>query len=337
MAESEGQVPRFLAHLIGWYAMTALAVGSRTGLLDALVESPGTAEELATRAGVDSRNAVEWLRAMTAAGHATYDAGRFALSPETAMVLGPGFPVDARAVVEWVDGASSTLDAVAEAMRSGRGVDPDTYNRAFGAPVGRINTPIYRAALVDEWIAEVPGLADRLQRAGARIADLACGNGDAATIMATAFPSAAVVGYDSADVAPSAPLPGNVTISRDDVRTMADADFDLVTCLDSFHHFGEPSLAARQARRLLRPGGVLLVAESALSGDLSVDAGDPMSVIGYASSLLYCLQENLAQGGAGFSSGDGPAWLTDALTAAGLHDVTSRESPTGYRITTAIA
>jgi SAM-dependent methyltransferase len=337
VADSEGQPPRFVTHLIGWYAMTALAVGSRTGLLDALVDSPGTAEQIASRAGVDPRNAVEWLRAMTAAGHATYDAGRFGLSPETAMVLGPGFPVDARAVVEWVAGASSTLDAVAEAVRSGRGIDPGTYNRAFGAPGARINTPIYRAALVDEWIGGVPGLADRLQQPGARIGDLACGNGDAAATMAQAFPTALVVGYDNADLAPSAPLPGNVTISRDDVRTLADADFDLVTCLDSFHHFGEPSLAARQARGLLRPGGVLLVAESALSGDLSADAGDPMSVIPYASSLLYCLQENLAQGGTGVSSGDGPDWLTDALATSGFHDVTSRESPTGYRITTATA
>jgi SAM-dependent methyltransferase len=338
VSDSAHQPPRFLTHLFGWYAMTMLAVGARSGLLDALIAAPGTAEDIARRAGVDPRNALEWLRALTVAGHSTFADGRFALSEETAMAFGPGFPVDARAIVDFADRTGDLLPTVAEAIRSGRGVDSQVYQAAYGTAVARVNSPTYAAALVDEWIGGVPGLADRLS-AGGMIADLACGNGDAAAIMGRAFPSARVVGYDiDTALFPTSSLPDNVTLRPGDARSSDPGQqFDVVTCLDSFHHFGDPGKVAEQARSLLNPGGVFLVAESGLSGDLAVDTGNPVALIVCAAGLLYCLQENLAAGGPGFSGGDGPDWLIKALQAAGFRDVQTRDSPTGYRIFTATA
>ena len=65
-------LPLFLEHLIGSLALVLLGLGRRTGLLDAVLAAGGTAEELAARAGVDARNADEWLRGMTAAGYLTH-------------------------------------------------------------------------------------------------------------------------------------------------------------------------------------------------------------------------------------------------------------------------
>jgi hypothetical protein len=60
------QQPKWLAHLFGWYAMTLLGLGARTGLLDAILKSSGTVDEIADRAQADRRNTLEWLRAMVA-------------------------------------------------------------------------------------------------------------------------------------------------------------------------------------------------------------------------------------------------------------------------------
>ncbi|MGA9716348.1 MAG: hypothetical protein WBQ48_11005, partial [Aeromicrobium sp.] len=63
MSEEPDSLPRLLTDLNGWYALTMLGVGLRTGLLDALLVGPGDAAEMARRAEVDERNALEWLRA----------------------------------------------------------------------------------------------------------------------------------------------------------------------------------------------------------------------------------------------------------------------------------
>ena len=77
-----------------------LALGQRTGLLDALLAGPGTADEIAARAGVDARNAREWLGALTSAGHAEHRGGVYQPTAELVSTAGPGFPIDLRAVLD---------------------------------------------------------------------------------------------------------------------------------------------------------------------------------------------------------------------------------------------
>jgi hypothetical protein len=331
--------PRWLAHLFGWYAMTLLGIGARTGLLDAVLKAPGTADEIGDRANVDRRNALEWLRAMVAAGHLAFDGATFAVADETGFVFGSGFPVDARAVVDFVDRTGAILPEVAEAMHTGHGVPARRFHEVYGDSVGRVNTPTYAAALVAEWIGYAPGLTERLAGAG-RIADLASGNGDVVLMLAKAFPSGEIVGYDLDPALTEATMARAAKDGLDNVGAMAvSADelpeggrYDLITCLDSFHHFGNPAAVARSAHRGLGDGGVFLVAESATSGELAHDAQNPFSLITYGAGLLYCLQENRAAGGSGLSGGDGPSWVLAALTSGGFSNVTTHDSQTGYRI-----
>jgi SAM-dependent methyltransferase len=335
MTDTSHAAPKFLTDLFGWYSMTMLGLGSRTGLLAALGQRAGTVEEIAVRAGVDRRNCLEWLRALAAAGHVSEANGVFSLSPETTMVLGPGFPVDARAIVEFVSGTPAVIDQVAQAISTGTGVEPAIFQEAYGEAVARVNAPTYRAALVTEWIAGVPGLADKLS-AGGRVADLACGNGTAAVLIATAFPLSHVVGYDlDAGVIDQAGLPANVELRAADVRALPRGEqFDLVICLDSLHHFGDAEVITHQVHQVLEPSGVFLIAESGLTGDLATDCTNPFAAIVYSAGLLYCLQENLAAGGLGHTAADGPSWVTDALAIAGFTDITVTPSETGYNIIT---
>jgi len=332
------QPPKWLSQLLGWYAMTVLGLGARTGLLDALLAAPGTAAEIAERAGVDERNALQWLWAMASAGHVSLEGDCFALTDETRFVFGPGFPVNARAVVDFVDRTSSVLPEIADAMQSGKGVAPNRFHAAYGDSIGRINTPTYAMALVDEWIGSCEGLVTTLA-AGGRIADLASGNGDAAVIMAKAFPSASITAYDldshqieATRARASAEGLGGLTAEAAGAEQLGREAFDLVTCLDSFHHFGDPAAVAAQVRGALAPGGVFLLAESAMSGDLGTDVQNPFSVVVHSAGLLYCLQENLSSGGPGLTGGDGPGWVNEALERAGFTSISTLDSPTGYRV-----
>ena len=330
------QLPLLIRNLLGFYAMETLAMGRTSGALAALADMPGTAAELADRAGLDERNVGLWLRAMSAAGHARHDSGRFTLEEETAALLGPAFPIDLGAVLDFVAAASAEpLQAAMRAMRTGDGVPPEQY-AALGKAAGGVNSRIYQAALVDEWIAASPGLRERLDDGG-RIADLACGTADAAALMAAAFPRAQVEGYDPgtpegvhADVV-------NLSIVRqttDDLPT--DGSFDLITCLDAFHHLGRVDAVASRVHAALKEGGVFLVAETALSGDVDSDNADPFSLIAHAAGLMYCLQENLANGGDGSTPSVGLGWVERALSSAGFSAVTHVDSETGYRVFLAI-
>ena len=236
MTESAHQPPPLLRDLFGWYSLTLLALGDRVGLLDALLVGPGTAAEIAGRASVDERNAFEWLRGLVAGGHAAHADGVFAADPTSAFILGPQFPNDFRAVLAFTRHVPGVIDEVAAAIGSGRGVPWASYAE-MSAAAGKVNLPTYRAALVDEWIAGVPGLAERLA-AGGVVADIAAGGGDAAALVGAAFPQARVLAYDVADGARD-DLPGNVQFRRADASSMPDdGPFDLVYILDSFHHLG---------------------------------------------------------------------------------------------------
>lgn len=336
MTEQHHSLPQFVADLRGWYALTMLALGAQTGLLEALLQGPGTSVEISHRADVDPRNALEWLRALTAAGHVTVSADVFSVSAELAMVASPGFPVDMRAIIEFVAATPGLFEAIGSAMRTGEGVDPAVYHQSYNHAVGRVNTPTYAAALIPDWINGVPGLSLALT-AGGRVADLACGNGDVAVLLGDAFPAANVVGFDlDPGVADRKGLPSNVTLRVADARALPECgEFDLVLCLDSLHHLGEPHAVMQQVHKILRPGGLFLVADSSFTGDLASDSANPFALIAFSAGLLYCLQENLVAGGPGNTPSDGPSWITNALAANGFSEVSVRASETGYDIITA--
>jgi SAM-dependent methyltransferase len=328
------ETPLFFEHLPGLFAVTLLQIGRRTGLLDAVLADGGTAEEIGDRAGADSRNAAEWLHGMTAAGYLSHSDGDFRATDMTRMMFGPQFPISVPSILDGLWEAPQVYDDVVAAVRSGAGIPGERL--APYAPFVGVNTPLYEMALVADWIAAVPGLTDTLTR-GARVAELAPGNGNAAAVLGRAFPGSTVVGYDlSPQDLPD--LPSNVSIRRADARDLPDeGPFDLAYCLDSLHHMSDPASVLMGVRRALAPGGVLLVAENDLTGDLDQDADNPSALIAYASSLLYCLQDALAGGGDVHSCAEGTQWVVDAFAEAGYHDVAVHHSETGYAIVHGVA
>jgi SAM-dependent methyltransferase len=323
------ETPLFFDHLPGVFAVTLLQVGRRTGLLDAVLAEGGTAQEVADRTRTDPRNVAEWLRGMTAAGYLTHSEGRFDATDMTRMTFGSEFPFSVTSILDGLWGAPQVYDDVVAAVRSGAGIASERL--APYAPFVGVNTPLYEMVLVADWIAAVPGLSDRLAE-GARVAEVAPGNGNAAAVLGRAFPRSTVVGYD---LAPQAlpDLPTNVSIRRADAHNLPEeGPFDLVYCLDALHHMSDPVSVLKGIHRALAPGGVVLVAENDLTGDIDQDAESSGAVIALASSLLYCLQEALHGGGEVHSCAEGTQWVVDALADAGFHDVALHHSESGYAI-----
>jgi SAM-dependent methyltransferase len=336
------ELPQLFEDVTRWYAATTVALGIRTGLMDALLASGGTAAELAAAARVDPDNAARWADAMVVGGYASVTDGRYEPLEETIGLLRGGVPIDVRAVVELLVPLGSLLPRVVTAIRDGGGIGSAEFQAALGMTSERVNAPMYRAFLLDEWIAGHPELRAALER-GIDVAEVGPGSGTALRILAGAFSASRFVGYDvdaatvrEAIATAAGEGLANVRFEALDGRALPRATFDLVCMFDAFHHVTDPSAVLDGMRAALRPGGSLLLAESAVSGDPTTDAADPTSPIIYGCDLLYCYQESTVAG----RPGTGAVWPARELGAMlldhGFSEVGRVTSQAGYVVVRAV-
>ncbi len=102
------------------------------------------------------------------------------------------------------------------------------------------------------------------------IVDVGCGQGIAFGLLAQAFGPSRIIGVDCH--APSLALaeqaarrvPANIEVLHGDCAALPlpDASADIVFCHQTFHHLVEQARALESFRRVLKPGGLLLFAES---------------------------------------------------------------------------
>jgi SAM-dependent methyltransferase len=100
--------------------------------------------------------------------------------------------------------------------------------------------------------------------ARARVLDVGCGTGANAAVLSSA--GRFVVGVDAAAMPLALGRKDSDAILRADGRALPFADrvFDLVCALDVLEHLDDDAAAARELRRVLRPGGALVVFVPAL-------------------------------------------------------------------------
>ena len=317
-----------LGDAAGLFASVMAIVGDRLGLFAALADcGPASAAELAERAGVDQRYALEWLRGMYAAGSLELDGdGRFVLPAEHAQVLAAdGGPFFMGGAFELTYGYLQPIDRLIEAFRSGGGVPQSAYPQETWDGMCRFSRPFYRNLLVQQWLPAFNGLAERLEQ-GARWADVGCGAGEALIALGQAFPNSTFVGYDqferqldlAARSAKDAGVEDRVRFELLDAARGIPERFDVISTFDVVHDATDPDGLVKAIHGALAEGGVYVLQEIN-SGDDPAENVGPLATLLYGCSLLYCMTTSLAHGGHGLGTcGLPPARVQELCSRAGF-------------------
>jgi hypothetical protein len=105
-------------------------------------------------------------------------------------------------------------DQIVECFRRGGGVPYSAFPR-FQEVMAEDSGAVHDATLIDVMLPLVTGLIDRL-RQGIDVADVGCGSGHAANLMAEAFPRSRFTGFDFSDAGIAEALrPGGVYLCVD--------------------------------------------------------------------------------------------------------------------------
>jgi ubiquinone/menaquinone biosynthesis C-methylase UbiE len=201
------QAGRLLGHVAGYVAHRVIAIGLRTGLIQALADAgePVSADDLAERLGLDPYYVAVWCRAAHADGLCDRPGGepvaepaglegRYRLAPHAATLLldasHPGYLGGVFTVLE----QDEVFDRFERTLATGERLWWDGCSADWIERVAGTGLPFY-TRLVTAGLTQVPGLGARL-RAGCRVVDIACGSGAGLVQLARAFPECVVVGVD---------------------------------------------------------------------------------------------------------------------------------------------
>ena len=313
---------QFVEMAAGATTIALLAIADRSGILRWMSSnSPSTSGEIASGAGLQERYVREILSGLAAAGVVEYTSedGVFALPAEHALfVADESSPYFMGGWFDMIPSGMKHLDAIVRATREGGGVAYDEYGQEMVTAIERGNRPSQTVFLTRRWLGAVDGLIEALER-GIQVADIGCGTGTAARLIAEAYPASHVTGYDSsmrsieAARTAGAAVP-NLEYVAGRIEDLSERGrFGLVTSFDVIHDLIDPDLALAAIRESIDPDGWYLMMEPASSSDLSNNL-HAHGALQYGISTLLCMTQSLAAGGAGL----GAAWGEERASAMAL-------------------
>jgi hypothetical protein len=326
-------VGKFAGDLGAVVAAGNVVVGDRLGLYRGLAGGgPSTAEELAARTGTDARYVAEWLAGQAAGGYVEYADGRFSLTAEQALALAdPAGPVDVAGAFTLALGALAAVPAVTDAFRTGAGIGWHEQAADVFTGCERFFRAGYAAHLVQDWLPALPGVVSRLS-SGGTVADVGCGLGASAVLLASAFPASRFSGSDyhagsialATKRAADAGVADRVTFETASAVSFSGTGYDLVTTFDCLHDMGDPVAAARHVRGALAADGSWLIVEP-MAADTIEGNLNPVGRVYYNFSTLLCLpnarsQDDSSRNGTG-PSGSGGAMLGAQAGEAAIRSV----------------
>lgn len=305
---------RILEATIATMELAAVHLGLRLGLYHGLVELvEATSHQLAHHLALDERYVREWLEQQAVAQLLTCrdDAAPpreriYAVPGATAAVLVvPDTPAYVGPLAHLAVGSVLPVEELEAAFRSGAGVPFSRYGAALRHGIGASNGATFDRELAG-WLAELTDVDRRLRTSrDARILDIGCGTGRSTLALARIHPHAAVHGIDL-DVASvedaraatvAAGLDHRVTFGVADAAVAPPRDgrgYDLVTVLAALHDVGDPVGVLASARRQLRGGGAVFIADQRTRDAFASD-GDPVERLQYGVSVLHCLPATRAE------------------------------------------
>jgi SAM-dependent methyltransferase len=330
----EAKLGEFMGRMVGYMTGGALCfgiwLGDELGLYRALAEGGAqSADAVAKATSCHSRLVREWLDGQVAGGLVGYDAAAalYELTPEGAAALAdetsPVFV--ARGMNALISLGSDHHKIAAAFLGDGAMGWGEHHPRLFSGTEWFFRTG-YRAYLPSSWLASLEGVDERLRR-GVAVADVGCGHGASAVVMAQAYPNVSVAGFDnhgpSIDTARKRAREAGV----DDRVSFGVADakeypgtYELICFFDCLHDMGDPVGIAAYAREHLEPDGtVLLVEPFAIDEKPANMRGNPMAALFYTVSSAICTPNSLSQEvGLGLGAQAGEARLRSVFEQAGF-------------------
>jgi len=284
-------------------------LGHKLGLYRAMAEAgPITSHELASRTATNERSVREWLNGQVAGGYVLFDAttnkyllpaehGFVLANPDSPAFLPPAFDV---AAALW-----HGEDQILAAFRSGKGMGWHEHNCRLFTGTEAFFRNGYRAYLTQTWIPALSGIKEKLANGG-QVADVGCGHGASAILMAQAFPNSKFVGIDyhessiavARERAKQAGVADRIRFEVATPRVLASSKgkFDLICFMDSLHDMGDPLEAVWASREAMAPDGALMLVEP-FAKDRSEENVGPVARMYYSASAALCTQNALSQGG----------------------------------------
>ncbi|MGH9244548.1 MAG: class I SAM-dependent methyltransferase [Acidimicrobiales bacterium] len=323
---------RFVADFGATLQAANVVIGDRLGLYAGLAAlGPSTPRELAAATATHERYVGEWLLGQVAGGYVSRqpESGRFFLSAEQALLLAnEAGPLSVPGAFQLATACVKDEAALAEAFLTGDGVPWHQHHEDVFEGCERFSRSLYGADLVSNWIPLLDGVMEKLG-AGARVADVGCGHGAPALMMARAFPESIFVGFDchvrsvewAGKTAAFAGLADRVSFEVASTHDFPGRDYDLVTTFHCLHDLGDPIGAARHIRSALVPGGTWMIVEPYATD--SVDGNlTPLGRAFYNLSTLLCVPSALSQkGGMALGAQAGEAKLRRVVQAGGFTSV----------------
>ncbi len=274
-----------------------VVIGERLGLYKALAGGPLTSVELAAKTHTDERYVREWLASQAAGGYVLYDdaTNKFSLSEEQAFALAnEDSPAYFPGAFQLTLGALAAVPRIVECFRTGEGMGWHEHDHNVFDGCERFFRPSYAANLVSSWIPALEDVQQKLE-AGARVADVGCGQGASTLLMAKAFPNSRFFGFDYHDrsieaARQSAKRQGvadRVTFEVASAKEYPGTGYDFVAVFDCLHDMGDPVGAAKHVRRSLNENGTWMIVEP-FAQDTLKDNLNPVGRVYYSFSTLLC-------------------------------------------------
>jgi SAM-dependent methyltransferase len=329
---------RLFESAVGAMDIFSIYAGEKLGWYRALAEQgPATPAELAARTGTHERYVREWLEQQATTGLLAVDpAGdsgsrQFSLPADCAAVLvDPKSDFFVAPLGRFLVSTMAQGAQLIEAYRTGGGVSWAQYGADMLTAQSDFNRPFFENSLAKDYLANVPGLDAGLGAPGARVAEIGPGGGWAAIAIARAYPSVQVDAFEidgaSVELARSnvaeAGLAGRVTIHhRDAGEPGVRGEYDLVCAFECIHDVPDPVSVLATMRRLVRPGGTVLVMDERVGEEFGA-VGDLIERLLYGFSLAVCLPDGMSHAG---SVGTGtvmrPATFRRYAQQAGFSDI----------------
>jgi 2-polyprenyl-3-methyl-5-hydroxy-6-metoxy-1,4-benzoquinol methylase len=285
--------------------MQAVYLGLQLGLYADLAENgPATAPELASRTGIDARYAREWLEHQAVGAFldvddvaAAPDERRYSMPAGHAEVLiHEESPWLTGPLARFFVGSAQRMPDILDAYRTGGGVDWADYGPDVVETQEALNRPQFQH-FVGDWIRALPDIATRLDDGEGRVADIGCGTGWSTIWIARHFPGVEVHGIDidKGSIARAQAHAEREGMSdklsflhADAAAADGEGRYDLVTIFEALHDMANPVQVLEAARRLLAPGGAVLIGDERVEETFTAPH-DGMDRMFYGYSVIACL------------------------------------------------